>query len=50
MSRKHLEKLAKKQMKSALHAKFLEKCLTNELVPNGLGLKVKVSVAIIQKI
>ena len=31
-------------MKSTLHAKFLEECLTNELVPNGLGLKLKVSV------
>ena len=42
--RKHLERLAEKQMKSTLHAKFLEECLTNELVPNGLGLKLKVSV------
>ena len=31
-------------MKSKLHAKFLEECSTNELVPNGLGLKLKVSV------
>ena len=42
--RNHLERLAEKQIKSTLHAKFLEECLTNELVPNGLGLKLKVSV------
>ena len=42
--RKDLERLAEKQMKSTLHAKFLEEYLTNELVPNRLGLKLKVSV------
>ena len=42
--RKHLERLAEKQMKSKLHAKFLEECSTNELAPNGLGLKLTVSV------
>lgn len=42
--RKHLERLAEKQMKCTLHAKFLEDCLSNEMVPNGLTLKLKVSV------
>lgn len=31
-------------MKCTLHAKFLEDCLSNEMVPNGLTLKLKVSV------
>ena len=39
-----LEKLAEKQMKSVLHAKFLEDCLSDEVVPKGLELKLKVSV------
>ena len=42
--RNHLERLAEKQMKFTLHAEFLEECLANELLPNGLGLKLKVSV------
>ena len=42
--RKRLERLAEKQMKCTLHAKFLEDCLSYELVPNGLTLKLKVSV------
>ena len=39
-----LEKLAEKQVKSALHAKFLEDCLAEEIVPKGLEIKLKVSV------
>ena len=31
-------------MKSVLHAKFLEDCLSDEVVPKGLELKLKVSV------
>ena len=31
-------------MKSALHAKFLEDCLAEEIVPKGLEIKLKVSV------
>ena len=42
--RKRLERLAEKQMKCTLHAKCLEDCLSYELVPNGLTLKLKVSV------
>ena len=42
--RKRLERLGEKQMKCTLHAKFLEDCLSYELVPNGLTLKLKVSV------
>ena len=31
-------------MKSALHAKFLEDCLAEEIVPKGLKIKLKVTV------
>ena len=39
-----LEKLAEKQMKSVLHTKFLEECLSEEIVPKGLQLKLQVGV------
>ena len=42
--RLELEKLAEKQMKSVLHTKFLEECLSEELVPKWLQLKLKVGV------
>ena len=42
--RKRLDRLAEKRMKCTLHAKFLEDCLSYELVPNRLTLKLKVSV------
>lgn len=42
--RVQLEKLAEKQMKSVLHVKFLEDCLSDELVPKGLAIKLNVSV------
>ena len=31
-------------MKSVLHVKFLEDCLSDELIPKGLEIKVKVSI------
>ena len=39
-----LEKLAEKQMKSVLHVKFLEECLSDELIPKGFEIRVKVSI------
>ena len=42
--RLQLEKLVEKQMKSVLHAKFLEDCLSDKVVPKGLELKLKVRV------
>ena len=42
--RKRLERLAEKQCRVLCVAKFLEECLSYELVPNGLTLKLKVSI------
>ena len=39
-----LQKLAEKQMKSTLHAKFLENCRSDGVIPKGLQLKLQVSV------
>lgn len=38
-----LRQLAEKQMKSCLHAQFLEECLTENVIPKGLQLKLKVN-------
>lgn len=42
--RQILKKLAVKQMKSALHARFLQDCINDDIVPKGLRLSLKVSV------
>ena len=39
-----LENLAEKQMKSTLHARFLENCIADNLVPKGLRLKLTLNV------
>ena len=41
---RQLEVLAEKQMKSQLHVRFLENCKTENVIPKGLRLKLKVSV------
>lgn len=39
-----MEKLAEKQMKNGLHARFLENCLEDNIVPKGLRLSLKVHI------
>lgn len=39
-----LELLAEKQMKSVMHAKYIERCIVGDVVPKGLQLKLTVSV------
>jgi hypothetical protein len=39
-----LERLAEKQMKCGLHARFLESCVANDVIPKGLQLKLKVHI------
>jgi hypothetical protein len=41
---RQLELLAEKQMKSTLHARFLDNCRAEDVVPKGLQLKLKVNV------
>lgn len=40
--RNNLQKLATKQMKSDLHAHFLQNCIDNAVVPKGLRLNLKI--------
>ena len=41
---RQLQLLVEKQMKSQLHVRFLENCKTENVIPKGLQLKLKVSV------
>ena len=41
---KQLQNMPNKQMKSVLHARFLEKCREADVIPKGLTLKLQVSV------
>lgn len=41
---KRIENLAEKQMKSSLHARFLQNCIESECVPDGMLLKKKIYV------
>ena len=41
---KRIENLAEKQMKSSLHARFLQNCIESERVPEGMLLKKKIYV------
>ena len=41
---KRIETLAEKQMKSSLHARFLQNCIESECVPEGMLLKKKIYV------
>lgn len=40
----NLQRIAEKQMKSALHAQFLENCRAENIIPKGLQLRLKVNV------
>ncbi|KAH3896227.1 hypothetical protein DPMN_020401 [Dreissena polymorpha] len=42
--RLHLKKLAVNHMKSSLHARFLQNCINDDIVPKGLRISLKVSV------
>ena len=39
---KRIENLAEKQMRSSLHARFLQNCIESECVPEGMLLKKKI--------